>query len=84
MYQGWKLQNFDYSSNVIEGERNFLMIIMGGYSDDLSDHCVFALYKAENFYLAQDRTLVRQSAGKSARQKFLQMFQPITLYISPD
>ena len=46
------------------------MIIMGGYSDDLSDHCVFALYKAENFYLAQDRTLVRQSAGKSARQKF--------------
>ena len=48
-YQGWKLQNFDYSSNVIEGERNFLMIIMGGYSDDLSDHCVFALCKAENF-----------------------------------
>ena len=36
-------------SSVIEGERNFLMIIMGGYSDDLSDHCVFGLIFLQNW-----------------------------------
>ena len=63
------------------------MIIMGGYSDDLSDHCVFALCKAENFQLQQDRTLVRQSAKKPLIHRnsdILRMFQPNTEQVSFD